>query len=434
MSLRSSSRQPMSRRWKPSAKSIASIAAIGARAGVGERVGDRGDGEHPPAAGKQCARRMARGAGVEHGHAMRRARRPRRRRSAPPRRGRAGIAVGGDDRPSSSSCRSAPGASNGAPVATAISNSAKSPSMRGMIASHSGSPKRTLYSISLGPSAVSISPANSTPENGVPAVGHRPRGRLDDLAHGARFKLGGQDRARASKRPCRRCWGRYRPRRRACGPGRWRGRPRASPSTSANRLASSPSRNSSITIGPSPAAAIAASASARRHGDGHALARGEAVGLDHDGNGEAVERGQRFGLGLDADISGGRNPGARAQILGEALDAFEHRRGGARAEHGDARRRARRRRPRRRAAPRGRRRSGRCPSRCASATTACGSHGSIATQSAQRAMPGIAGRGDQLVAARRLPKPPRQRILAPARSQQQDVHAISPTTRRSPAC
>ena len=31
--------------------------------------------------------------------------------------------------------------------------------VRGMIASHSGSPKRTLYSISLGPSAVSISPA-----------------------------------------------------------------------------------------------------------------------------------------------------------------------------------------------------------------------------------------------------------------------------------
>ena len=64
--VRSSSRQPMSRRWKPSAKSIASTAAIGARPGVGERVRDRGDRQHAPAAGEQGARRMARGAGMEH--------------------------------------------------------------------------------------------------------------------------------------------------------------------------------------------------------------------------------------------------------------------------------------------------------------------------------------------------------------------------------
>jgi hypothetical protein len=33
---------------------------------------------------------------------------------------------------------------------------------------HSGSPKRTLYSNSFGPSGVSITPAYSTPRNGVP--------------------------------------------------------------------------------------------------------------------------------------------------------------------------------------------------------------------------------------------------------------------------
>ena len=47
------------------------------------------------------------------------------------------------------------------------------------------------------------------------------------------------------------------------------------------------------------------------HRDGHALARGEAVGLDHHRDREAVERGARLGLGLDADISGGRDAGAR---------------------------------------------------------------------------------------------------------------------------
>ena len=39
---------------------------------------------------------------------------------------------------------------------------------RSMSTWHSGSPKRTLYSMSFGPSSVIISPANKTPENGVP--------------------------------------------------------------------------------------------------------------------------------------------------------------------------------------------------------------------------------------------------------------------------
>ena len=56
-------------------------------------------------------------------------------------------------------CGDRVGAAKSAPLATACSRAAKSPSIRGMTASHSGSPKRTLYSISLGPSPVSIRPA-----------------------------------------------------------------------------------------------------------------------------------------------------------------------------------------------------------------------------------------------------------------------------------
>ena len=61
--------------------------------------------------------------------------------------------------------------------------------------------------------------------------------------------------------------------------------------------------------------------------------------------------------------------------------------------------------------------------RCASeVTTAAGSQGSPSTHSAQRAMPGLPGAASSLLAARRLPKPPGERIFAPARAQQQNIH------------
>ena len=50
----------------------------------------------------------------------------------------------------------------------AISAGSRSDFSRSISTCVSGSPKRTLYSISLGPSCVIISPANSTPLNGVP--------------------------------------------------------------------------------------------------------------------------------------------------------------------------------------------------------------------------------------------------------------------------
>ena len=118
-------------------------------------------------------------------------------------------------------------------------------------------------------------------------------------------------------------------------------------------------------------------------------------------------------------------PARGAQILGEALLPFEHRRGRARAEHREA------------GGARGvgdpgdeRRfgadddqvdRSRRAPARPPLAR----SHGSIATQSAQRAMPGLPGAAIRFVAAWRLPKPPRQRIFASARPKQQDIHDCS---------
>ena len=100
------------------------------------------------------------------------------------------------------------------------------------------------------------------------------------------------------------------------------------PSTSANRLASSPSRNSSITIGPSPAARIAASASARVMATVTPLPAASPSALITTGIEKRSSAAIALGLGLDPDIAGGRDSGAGAKILGEALGAFELGRGG----------------------------------------------------------------------------------------------------------
>ena len=77
---------------------------------------------------------------------------------------------------SSSACRRTPPA---APARGPTSAAASAPG-------DSGSPKRTLYSISFGPLSPIISPANSTPLYGAPICLHRPHRRQDDLVHGAR--------------------------------------------------------------------------------------------------------------------------------------------------------------------------------------------------------------------------------------------------------
>ena len=71
--------------------------------------------------------------------------------------------------------------------------------------------------------------------------------------------------------------------------------------------------------------------------DHHALARGEAVRLDDDGIAEGGgEGGLRVATIVDADIAGGRDVGAAAQILSEALRSFQLRGGLVGAEDGDA--------------------------------------------------------------------------------------------------
>ena len=68
-------------------------------------------------------------------------------------------------------------------------------------------------------------------------------------------------------------------------------------------------------------------------GDGHALACGESVGLDDDGELLIREIGLRRRGIVEARIGGGRNAGTRAEILGEALGAFEPRGSLRRSEH-----------------------------------------------------------------------------------------------------
>ena len=157
------------------------------------------------------------------------------------------------------------------------------------------------------------------------------------------------------------------------------------------------------------------------HGDGDALARGEAIGLDHYGDGESVERGEGGALGVNADVGSGRDIVLGAQILGETLRPFEHRRGGGRAEGRD---------------PGAAQRIGNPgDKRCLGADNdqvdrlrlGQGDDGGWIAGVDRAALgpaldPGIAGRGDQQCAAWRLRKPPRQRIFTAPRPEQQDIH------------
>ena len=61
-------------------------------------------------------------------------------------------------------------------------------------------------------------------------------------------------------------------------------------------------------------------------GDHHALARGQSIGLEHERRIEALERAPRLFERNAAFVTRGGNIGALAQLLGEALAAFELRR------------------------------------------------------------------------------------------------------------
>ena len=116
------------------------------------------------------------------------------------------------------------------------------------------------------------------------------------------------------------------------------------PSESTKNDTSSPVMNSSTTTA-RPASPNAPSSRQRRHGavglvearaDDGTLARGEAVGLDHDGRAQlAAVRAGRLRAREDAKGRGG-NPVARHQVLREDLRALDPRRGLARPEDGEA--------------------------------------------------------------------------------------------------
>ena len=131
---------------------------VGAVLGVGDAVAERRDREHPAAVGEQLAALVA-GAGLEH--ERRRRPRPRRRPGSP------SPAPRPRDSPAAAitTVSAARWASNSSvtpersPSLAESKAGTRSEARRGISTCASGSPKRALYSMSLGPSAVSIRPA-----------------------------------------------------------------------------------------------------------------------------------------------------------------------------------------------------------------------------------------------------------------------------------
>ena len=132
----------------------------------------------------------------------RRGSRGRRRRRCRRRRGRSRAAIGVERRP----------------ACAARASAARSARSSGSTAWASGSPKRTLYSTRRGPVGGEHQPgvehADVRRAGGGEVVEHR----LHERRRRARRRRTAP--APARRRPCRRCSGRCRPRRCACGPGR----------------------------------------------------------------------------------------------------------------------------------------------------------------------------------------------------------------------
>ena len=164
-------------------------------------------------------------------------------------------------------------------------------------------------------------------------------------------------------------------------------------------------------------------------GDDDALARRQPVGLDDHGQREgAGERDVRVGAVRYADIARGRNPCARAQILGEALRPFELGSGPGRTEDGDGS-----------GAQRvgeavDERRLGADHDEADALFADEGDDGSVirrieAHERRKAGDAGVARRGIERIEARRkagrLHQLPRERMFAAPRAQQQDVHARS---------
>ena len=377
----------------PRTKSMRDAASYAAARAVGERVAERGDVEdaaavrHEPAVAQRRARvederagclrvgdpvdRRARVAALRV-VARRRARRSRRR-SPTTASVDAGEIAGRRRRASASS---------------------RSPSSRGRSDCVSGSPKRQLNSSTRGPSSVSISPAKSTPTNGVPPprelVEHRAVHELDELvdlvgvetrhrrvrahAAGVRALVAVADALVVLRR------------RAAAAP--------AMPSQSAKSETSSPSSSSSTRNGCRRAPAAARQPGVElllRAADEDALARGEPVRLDDAGRPRDRRASRAVGT-----------PAASITSFANALRALDPRRLARRARRRRCPRGAARRRGRRRAAPPGRRRRGRRRAPSARGTSEAGDRRRAPDGSSpSSAMPGLPGRRVQLGRAAR---------------------------------
>ena len=163
-----------------------------------------------------------------------------------------------------------------------------------------------------------------------------------------------------------------------------------------------------------------------RLGDDHALARREPIGLEHERRLETAEGGVRFGKRGSADIAGGGDAGARAQILGETLAPLQLRRRGTGAEHREASRAQAIRETVHQ------RRLGTDDHEVDGVLAAERRHRGVILRIEidQPGMLGdarIAGRGPHRGQLRGVRELPRQRMLSAARPQQKDVH-----DRRSP--
>ena len=132
----------------------------------------------------------------------------------------------------------------------------------------------------------------------------------------------------------------------------------------------------------------------------------------------------RVSRALGPDVIGGRNAVGPAQILGEALRAFEPGRRSSGAEHGDPRssKRIGDAGDQRRFGPDHDEIDSRAPPQFHDCLGIAGIECDTIRPSRNA---GIPGRGNQLAAARRLPKAPGERILAAARAQKQYIDGSS---------
>ena len=188
----------MSRRYCMPSNLMWSDAGVGARHRLREIGAAADDGQHPPAGGDELTV-APRGSSVVDRHAGNglrlvdpldrpdptrttpdsRATRARRRRSGP--------------------CRTAPAKREASRHAPATSSGSSGSSISGRMTCVSGSPSRTLNSITFGPAVVSIRPTNRKPRNGWPSAAMPAITGFDDLAHDPRLERGIHQRARRER-------------------------------------------------------------------------------------------------------------------------------------------------------------------------------------------------------------------------------------------